>query len=784
MAKLINLGGEPRETPFQDLCRIGRDEGNEIILDDAGVSRRHCRITREGEDYILEDLKSANGTFRGEERIDRVKLADGDRIRVGRTELLFASAAEAAAGGEAARAGQAQYVLIFCRGERAGERVRFAGERLTFGRRSSNTVVLKDAKVSGVHAELVLEQGRPVLKDLGSTNGTFLEGKRIDEIVLDHGDRVVMGESEFVLADAAQGDPPLPAAEPDEGAHTLINVPTVRVVQNVAGAERRGPLALVGLLLLLAALGGAGWFYWHVRRASSEAPAAPAAAGNLLGERWSFEISESAPAPGTAWDLGGGDASGAAFQLTTTAVRSGQQALLARPSGSEAVALLRDGMRVSGRTLRISGYARTSDEAVAVLAAQFSSAADESYRVLVQVGSSAVADWRQISAELAPPAGATQLALVLVASGSSGEVVFDDLVVEEGGPGRATVASINQFEFERAGEHLLVRRGADLLRMGALLLEVAEGGSARAADRFLHNGALLLPGGAAAAYASAFATDARSASWRVEWQAPGATARLPITLLPALTEEPVGVVAGGRLEPYRDSFEADAVTGLVLGKGTTRMRLAFEPEVQVEAARGAEVYQLVLRPAAERVVVRMQVDFVEEKTQATELAGKARAAQQAGRLGEALTILDRVTNEFPFDEGILAEADNRRKEIIRERERYAARLDAAVERARFLRSPAAYLEAEEDARAAAAALAGTASAGEFQGTEVELASERQTLVQSAREREAELLLRRLETALAEQPARERVAREIAAFLREFYPGSEPARRAQERIEER
>ncbi len=69
---------------------IGRESGNFIQLEDHEVSRRHAEIRRVGETLVLGDLKSSNGTFVNDRRVERAELASGDRIRIGRTELVFA----------------------------------------------------------------------------------------------------------------------------------------------------------------------------------------------------------------------------------------------------------------------------------------------------------------------------------------------------------------------------------------------------------------------------------------------------------------------------------------------------------------------------------------------------------------------------------------------------------------------------------------------------------------------------------------------------------------------
>jgi signal transduction histidine kinase len=68
---------------------IGREAGNAIKLDDHEVSRRHAEIRQVGETFIVGDLRSSNGTFVNDARVERAELASGDRVRVGRTILIF-----------------------------------------------------------------------------------------------------------------------------------------------------------------------------------------------------------------------------------------------------------------------------------------------------------------------------------------------------------------------------------------------------------------------------------------------------------------------------------------------------------------------------------------------------------------------------------------------------------------------------------------------------------------------------------------------------------------------
>ena len=72
---------------------LGRDETADVVLDDPGISRRHCevRVTPDGPRLVthLRDLRSTNGTFVNGEPTDAVRLTDGDRITVGRAHATF-----------------------------------------------------------------------------------------------------------------------------------------------------------------------------------------------------------------------------------------------------------------------------------------------------------------------------------------------------------------------------------------------------------------------------------------------------------------------------------------------------------------------------------------------------------------------------------------------------------------------------------------------------------------------------------------------------------------------
>jgi len=68
---------------------IGRESAATLCLAEGSVSRRHSQIEREGDDFIVTDLDSLNGTFVNDVPIKRRTLEHGDRIRIGDSHFLF-----------------------------------------------------------------------------------------------------------------------------------------------------------------------------------------------------------------------------------------------------------------------------------------------------------------------------------------------------------------------------------------------------------------------------------------------------------------------------------------------------------------------------------------------------------------------------------------------------------------------------------------------------------------------------------------------------------------------
>lgn len=90
---VVKKGPNPGEKfpLLKEEITLGRDPKSDIFLNDITVSRKHARITQEGQAFSLSDLGSLNGTYLNSERIERETLKHGDEIQVGKFKLVFLS---------------------------------------------------------------------------------------------------------------------------------------------------------------------------------------------------------------------------------------------------------------------------------------------------------------------------------------------------------------------------------------------------------------------------------------------------------------------------------------------------------------------------------------------------------------------------------------------------------------------------------------------------------------------------------------------------------------------
>jgi ABC transport system ATP-binding/permease protein len=191
----ILSGLPPRSEVFsKETIIVGRALEADLVLNHPEVSRRHCRILREGGTWFAEDLGSQRGTIVGVTRISgRTELKAGDRIRVGPVTLAFGTGAE-----EPPPLGEpgAPLGALLLRGKPT-ETIPLEST-LVFGRSDEAEVLLNDPIVSRKHALIEAGPEGYQLQDLHSKAGSFVNGRRFDKHDLIIGDQIQVGPFFFV----------------------------------------------------------------------------------------------------------------------------------------------------------------------------------------------------------------------------------------------------------------------------------------------------------------------------------------------------------------------------------------------------------------------------------------------------------------------------------------------------------------------------------------------------------------------------------------------------------
>ncbi len=101
-----------------------------------------------------------------------------------------------------------QYQFVMRSGPTPGATFSLEGDQLIIGRDTASNIAINDAEVSRKHARMTFQGGKYVIEDLGSTNGTFVNGQRLaSPAVLKSGDVVSLGEQIVLMYEAMVSDP-------------------------------------------------------------------------------------------------------------------------------------------------------------------------------------------------------------------------------------------------------------------------------------------------------------------------------------------------------------------------------------------------------------------------------------------------------------------------------------------------------------------------------------------------------------------------------------------------
>jgi len=107
-------------------------------------------------------------------------------------------------------------------------------EKNTVGRVEDNTFQIADASVSSHHAEILMQGPDLLIKDIGSTNGTFINGEKISEAILKSGQTLRFGQVELKIDDGKPVSAPVPAAAPAPAAASKKQDATMVIPRGVS----------------------------------------------------------------------------------------------------------------------------------------------------------------------------------------------------------------------------------------------------------------------------------------------------------------------------------------------------------------------------------------------------------------------------------------------------------------------------------------------------------------------------------------------------------------------
>ncbi|MFQ5543088.1 MAG: sigma 54-interacting transcriptional regulator [Nitrospiria bacterium] len=187
---------------------IGRSRESHIVLPHPEVSRHHALIIKEGKQFIAID-RSENGLDINHNFTSKTVLNQGDVLHIGAFRLVF----EAEDAGDMLsdtmtwestvdlalskrpKESDRKYELVVTSGPDEGKRIPLRKGLIRVGRSVRADFVLSDKTISNLHLEIETSASGPNIRDMGSTNGTCVNGQKIQSLILDLGSEIQIGET-------------------------------------------------------------------------------------------------------------------------------------------------------------------------------------------------------------------------------------------------------------------------------------------------------------------------------------------------------------------------------------------------------------------------------------------------------------------------------------------------------------------------------------------------------------------------------------------------------------
>jgi len=186
---------------------IGKGSANDIVLDEEGVNVFHADLKVEGDIVTLTDVGTQAGTsLNGTKLTGPVMIREGDLISIQGVELEVVAAESAAPEGKTLvlsgtalfDMGVGVWAIVADSGPEKGQVIAIK-EKTSIGRALDCDISILEPGLSRQHAELEIVDDGLVIRDLGSSNGTYLNGSKVSQSVCRGGDVLQFERIKFIV---------------------------------------------------------------------------------------------------------------------------------------------------------------------------------------------------------------------------------------------------------------------------------------------------------------------------------------------------------------------------------------------------------------------------------------------------------------------------------------------------------------------------------------------------------------------------------------------------------
>jgi pSer/pThr/pTyr-binding forkhead associated (FHA) protein len=265
--KLVFPHGEHKDVELEDdLYRIGSAETADICLPTTGVAEEHAVIRKDGPDYVLEidnpaHLASVNGKLVHEKKT----LHEGDLLIISQVHCRLQPSADESPSDPAqtvVRMALPKYVIRGVSGPYFGKTYPLRGTTV-LGRHADCDIRLNNEGISRRHAEIVVTGDGLLVRDIGSSNGTFVNGEKIEEKTLKVGDEVRFDALRFLVQNPALPEQPKHAAT--QPASKQQAATTAQPAPATGGSASGAGKWVFTLVVLAAAAAAAAWYLGYLK---------------------------------------------------------------------------------------------------------------------------------------------------------------------------------------------------------------------------------------------------------------------------------------------------------------------------------------------------------------------------------------------------------------------------------------------------------------------------------------------------------------------------------------